>query len=493
MSGRRLAVGMLAAVLLFWAMANVSAQRLRIRSITTVTSPSLSSVSPNSGTQGNTVSVTLTGTNFVIGATTISVSGSNVTVSGTSVSSTTSATANFVIGSSATTGARSVTVTTVDGTSGAQTFTVNASGGGGGGSCDGVTDSNWTLVSTNTAINSTNSYAWMEFDPSDATGNTLWTVVRKVGPYKSTDRGATWTLKNTGVTTPTTNDPLSIAISTDGQHMVLATRSTGIFVSNNGGDNWARPTSGLASALDVAGVNWYSATNEFIISANTGGATAAWASSDNLNYTQVSSTITTGLVARMQCFSAASQCWLGSESNGVFLSTDAGRTWTQSNASFGGAFRFYRFQSNTYAIIEASHPYRYDGGSTWTDACVSGGGNCPSTQSRPADGAATSSHMYMQTYHTNSWCSTCGGAHTADAAVWSTPSASTVWTTFHESAPIYDTCWGTFNHSSHGTNYQTGVTPCPHESRGVALRIDHDEAFALMETSGELYKACVLD
>jgi len=83
-------------------------------------------VSPASGVQGTTVAVTLTGTNFIDGATTVTVSGSNITVANVSVASATSLTAGFVIGNGAATGDRSVTVTTTGGTSGAQTFTVTA-------------------------------------------------------------------------------------------------------------------------------------------------------------------------------------------------------------------------------------------------------------------------------------------------------------------------------------------------------------------------------
>ena len=88
--------------------------------------PTLTSVAPNLGTQGATVAVTLTGTNFVIGATTVSVSGAGVTVNSVVVGSTTSLTASFVLDAGAATGARSVTVTTAGGASGAQTFTINA-------------------------------------------------------------------------------------------------------------------------------------------------------------------------------------------------------------------------------------------------------------------------------------------------------------------------------------------------------------------------------
>ena len=49
--------------------------------------PTLTSVAPNQGTQGTTVAVTLTGTNFVVGATTVAVSGAGVTVTNVVVGS----------------------------------------------------------------------------------------------------------------------------------------------------------------------------------------------------------------------------------------------------------------------------------------------------------------------------------------------------------------------------------------------------------------------
>ena len=87
--------------------------------------PTLTSVSPNQGTRGTTVAVTLTGTNFVVGATTVGVSGDGVTVTNVTVGSSTSLTANFVLDPAAVDGARLVTVATAAGTSGAQTFTIN--------------------------------------------------------------------------------------------------------------------------------------------------------------------------------------------------------------------------------------------------------------------------------------------------------------------------------------------------------------------------------
>ena len=87
--------------------------------------PTLTSVTPNQGVQSSTVPVTLTGTNFVVAATTVAVSGAGVTVNNIVVGSATSLTANIVIDPAAAAGARTVTVTTAGGTSGGQTFTIN--------------------------------------------------------------------------------------------------------------------------------------------------------------------------------------------------------------------------------------------------------------------------------------------------------------------------------------------------------------------------------
>ena len=86
--------------------------------------PTLTSISPNSGVQGQGVAVTLTGTNFVVGAA-VGLSSAGITVSNTTVVNATQITATFTIAANAATGAQNITVTTSGGTSGAQPFTVN--------------------------------------------------------------------------------------------------------------------------------------------------------------------------------------------------------------------------------------------------------------------------------------------------------------------------------------------------------------------------------
>jgi PKD repeat protein len=88
------------------------------------TPPAVSSVSPNQGTQAQTLSVTITGTSFT-GATNVSF-GAGITVNSFTVDSDTQITASITIAGSATPGARDVSVTTPGGTATkASSFTVN--------------------------------------------------------------------------------------------------------------------------------------------------------------------------------------------------------------------------------------------------------------------------------------------------------------------------------------------------------------------------------
>ena len=86
--------------------------------------PALLSISPAFGLPGATVSVTLTGSGFLAGATTVLASGTDVTVSAASVINAAALTATFTIASGATSGFRNVRAMTVGGTSNTLNFTV---------------------------------------------------------------------------------------------------------------------------------------------------------------------------------------------------------------------------------------------------------------------------------------------------------------------------------------------------------------------------------
>ena len=88
--------------------------------------PTLTSISPASGTAGMTLTATLTGTNFVNGGTTVQVSGSGITLGSPQVSGSTSLAVAFTISASASPGNRTVTVATNGGTSNGVNFSVLA-------------------------------------------------------------------------------------------------------------------------------------------------------------------------------------------------------------------------------------------------------------------------------------------------------------------------------------------------------------------------------
>jgi hypothetical protein len=88
--------------------------------------PVLSAVSPSSGNQGTTLSVTVTGTNFVTSAsTTLTLSGTGITVSNVAIPNATTATATVTIAADAPVGPRTLTMTSGT-TSSSISFTVTA-------------------------------------------------------------------------------------------------------------------------------------------------------------------------------------------------------------------------------------------------------------------------------------------------------------------------------------------------------------------------------
>ena len=86
--------------------------------------PTATTLTPAFGLQGTDVSVSITGTNFVAGGTSVFVSGVDVVATNVNVDSATSLSATFTISASAEMGERLVTVHTAGGTTDPLTFTV---------------------------------------------------------------------------------------------------------------------------------------------------------------------------------------------------------------------------------------------------------------------------------------------------------------------------------------------------------------------------------
>jgi len=91
--------------------------------VTNPPTPTISTIAPNTGVQGTTVPVTITGTSLLT-TSAVTISGGGVTVNSITPVNDTTVTANFVISSFASLSARTVTLTTLGGTSNSVTFTV---------------------------------------------------------------------------------------------------------------------------------------------------------------------------------------------------------------------------------------------------------------------------------------------------------------------------------------------------------------------------------
>jgi len=94
--------------------------------VVTPGTPTLASISPNSGLRGSAVFVTLTGTGFTAAGTTVNVAApaGGLTITGVTVVNPTTITATFTTGGGATIGPRSIFVTTPGGNTGDVTYTV---------------------------------------------------------------------------------------------------------------------------------------------------------------------------------------------------------------------------------------------------------------------------------------------------------------------------------------------------------------------------------
>jgi hypothetical protein len=88
--------------------------------------PGVTGLNPQGAQQGEAPTVTITGSGFVTGATSVSVGGGGITVSNVNVQSSTSMTVTLTIDPEATPGSHPLTVTTAGGTSSPINFTVNA-------------------------------------------------------------------------------------------------------------------------------------------------------------------------------------------------------------------------------------------------------------------------------------------------------------------------------------------------------------------------------
>jgi hypothetical protein len=188
--------------------------------------------------------------------------------------------------------------------------------------------------------------SWVEYDPSNA--NNVWATISTFNGvanaqgtsaghvFKSTDGGATWTLADGTQTAGNVNaipdiPAHSVAVDpNDGQRIYVGT-DLGVFVSLDGGQNWARETTGFSNTVveSLTAVNNNGVTSLFAFTHGRGAfkvtIPASCATVSPLNQAFFSPG-NSGSVTVTKNLAATAACDWQAMSNSSFISVDSGAT-----------------------------------------------------------------------------------------------------------------------------------------------------------------------
>ncbi|HZY78516.1 MAG TPA: gliding motility-associated C-terminal domain-containing protein [Cyclobacteriaceae bacterium] len=191
--------------------------------------------------------------------------------------------------------------------------------------------------------------------------------------YKTNDNGANWnfvtTLSSVG----------SVYLLTIGSSIYASTFDHGIRISDDGGNTWRSPVSGLPSlAYDVGGRNPFFQFGPRIFATVHPG--AVYVTSDNgatwsrTNTGLTSTSVTTILVDGAQTWAASN--------DGVFTSSDNGATWLQTSLEYPFGDQNSLYEKNGKLFIGGNDPWGTgispvfispDGGATWSNRPINTG------------------------------------------------------------------------------------------------------------------------
>jgi titin len=416
----------------------------------TVAAPTISTVSPNSGVQGQTLNVTITGTYFT-GAITVSF-GSGITVNSFTVDSATQITANITIDAAATPGTRDVSVTTPQGTA-TKTggFTVNLPppsippntwtnigpyggtisslavspdyaadltlyAGSGGGRVYKTMDggANWMIASTGT--NAAGSVLALAVSPNYSTDNTVFAGVNCNGIYRTTDGGSSWNHVETSL------DPRSFAISPNytTDETIFAGSHAGVYKSTDGGSTWIAVNSGISDTYYACylAISPDYASDQTVYVAGAYGQGVYKSTDGGASWTAVSSGISNLYMSSLAIspnYSTDHTVFAGSNQGGVYKTTNGGASWsTVTSGIIGVSLAISPNYSTDHTVFARSSDkgvYKTtDGGANW-NAANSGVSDLSTHSLAVSPNYETDQTVYIGTLKYGVYKTTDGGAN----------------------------------------------------------------------------------
>ncbi|CAN5785429.1 exo-alpha-sialidase [soil metagenome] len=224
----------------------------------------------------------------------------------------------------------------------------------------------WEKISSSSMPINVNSLAIDPLTPSIIYAGTWWR------PYKSTDNGNSWRLIKDGMIDD--SDIFAITINEKNRNHIIASACSGIYESMNGGEQWrkiqgipstARRTRDIVQHPSRPGTFYAATTEGFWMSVN-GGSTWSMTTAKSLEINSIAIHP-----------EAPDRVIIGTNVNGVMISNDGGRNFSQANRSFTSRFAYSitpdiaqrgRLYATTHNTASSGGFFctSDDGGNSWT-------------------------------------------------------------------------------------------------------------------------------
>ncbi len=224
----------------------------------------------------------------------------------------------------------------------------------------------WDKITSASMPINVNSLAIDPVSPTTIYAGTWWR------PYKSTDNGQSWRLIKDGMIDD--SDIFAITINEKNRNHIFASACSGIYESMNGGEKWrkiqgipstARRTRDIVQHPSRPGTVYAATTEGFWMSVN-GGSTWSMTTAKSLEINSIAVHP-----------EAPDRVIIGTNVNGVMISNDGGRNFTQANRSFTSRFAYSitpdiaqpgRLYATTHNTASSGGFFftSNDSGATWT-------------------------------------------------------------------------------------------------------------------------------